>query len=241
MSLSDLATFLYSQFFVTPPKPTASFAGKTVIVTGSNVGLGKEAARHYARLGASTLILAVRNVEKGEAAKADIDESVGCAPDVVQVWQLDLASYQSVKDFAARATKELPRIDILLENAAIATFNYSKAEDNESTITVNVVSTFLLAFLMLPKLKETARKFNVRPVLTIVSSEAHLFADWVEKTAPEGELFNVMNDEKTASMMNRYPVSKLLGVFIIKEFLERAPKDTYPITLNCVTPGLCRS
>jgi NAD(P)-dependent dehydrogenase (short-subunit alcohol dehydrogenase family) len=168
--MSALLTLLYSQLFVTPPTPTASFAGKTVIVTGSNVGLGKEAARHYARLGASTVVLAVRNLEKGEAAKRDIDQSAGCGPDVVNVWHLDLASYQSVKDFAARASKELARIDVLLENAAIATFKYIMMEDNESTITVNVVSTFLLAFLMMPKLKETARKFNVRPNLTIVCS-----------------------------------------------------------------------
>ena len=89
-------TFLHSQLFVSLPEPTATFAGKTVIVTGSNVGLGKEAARHYARLGASTVVLAVRNLEKGEAAKTDIDQSTGCGPDVVKVWQLDLASYQSV-------------------------------------------------------------------------------------------------------------------------------------------------
>jgi NAD(P)-dependent dehydrogenase (short-subunit alcohol dehydrogenase family) len=234
-------TFLHSQLFVSLPEPTATFAGKTVIVTGSNVGLGKEAARHYARLGASTVVLAVRNLEKGEAAKTDIDQSTGCGPDVVKVWQLDLASYQSVKDFAARATKELTRIDVLLENAAIATMNYTVAEDNESTLTVNVVSTFLLAMLMLPKLKETARRFNVRPVLTVVSSEAHIFANWVEKTAPEGELFNTMNDEKTASMFNRYPVSKLLEVFAVREIAERTPAERYPVTLNCLNPGLCHS
>ena len=239
--MSAVWTFLHSQLFVSLPEPTATFAGKTVIVTGSNVGLGKEAARHYARLGASTVVLAVRNLEKGEAAKKDIDQSTGCGPDVVKVWQLDLASYQSVKDFAARATKELTRIDVLLENAAIATWNYAMSEDNESTLTVNVVSTFLLAMLMLPKLKETARKFNVRPVLTVVSSEAHIFANWVEKTAPEGELFNTMNDKKTASMVNRYSVSKLLEVFVVREIAERTPAERYPVTLNCLNPGLCHS
>jgi NAD(P)-dependent dehydrogenase (short-subunit alcohol dehydrogenase family) len=239
--MSAVWSFLQSQLFVSLPKPTASFAGKTVIVTGSNVGLGKEAARHYAGLGASTVILAVRNVEKGEAAKLDIDQSTGCGPDVVKVWHLDLASYQSVKDFAARATKELSRIDVLLENAAISTWTFTMAEDNESSITVNVVSTFLLALLMIPKLKETAQKFNIRPVLTIVSSEAHIFANWVEKTAPEGELFKTMNDKKTASMVNRYPVSKLLEVFVVREIAERTPAESYPITLNCLNPGLCKS
>ena len=53
--------------------------------------------------------------------------------------------------------------------------NYTAVAGNESTITVNVVSTFLLALLVLPKLQETARLFNVIPTLTIVSSDVHYF------------------------------------------------------------------
>jgi hypothetical protein len=44
---------------------------------------------------------------------------------------------------------------------------------NYYTVTVNVVSTFLLALLILPKLQETGRQFNITPTLTIVSSEVH--------------------------------------------------------------------
>lgn len=65
--------FLYSQFFVSLPYPKGSYIGKTIIVTRSNVGLGKEAARHYTRLRASRLILAVRSLDKGNAAKYDIE------------------------------------------------------------------------------------------------------------------------------------------------------------------------
>ena len=48
-----------------------------------------------------------------------------------------------------------------------------KVAGNESTITVNVVSTFLLALLILPKLQETAKVHGTKPNLTIVSSEMH--------------------------------------------------------------------
>lgn len=65
--------------------PTTSFVGKTVIITGSNTGLGREAARHIARLGAETIILAVRSLRKGEAAKRDIEQSTNCGKDVIQV------------------------------------------------------------------------------------------------------------------------------------------------------------
>jgi retinol dehydrogenase 12 len=67
--------FLYSQFFVTLPKPTKDFTGQTVIATGSNTGLGLEAARHLSRLNASLIIIAVRNLSKGAAAKQNILQS----------------------------------------------------------------------------------------------------------------------------------------------------------------------
>ena len=60
-----------------PADPAVSFTGKTVLVTGSNVGLGYEAAIKYAQKGASKLILAVRSVDKGEQAKSEIIEKTG--------------------------------------------------------------------------------------------------------------------------------------------------------------------
>ncbi|KAH1360553.1 hypothetical protein KXV22_002782 [Aspergillus fumigatus] len=87
--------FLYSQLFVTPAYPTHSFKDQTIIVTGSNVGLGLEAARHFVRLNAATVILAVRNRPAGEAAKASIQASHPDSATSVEVWDLDLASYAS--------------------------------------------------------------------------------------------------------------------------------------------------
>ena len=139
------------------PYPNQSFTGKTVIVTGSNAGLGKEAARHVARLGAAKLALAVRSLEKGEAAKADIERTTGCGKDVVEVWHLDMANYSSVLKFADRAGRDLENVDVLLTNAAIATEQFVLAEGNESTLTVNVISTLLLVLAMLPKMKARTR------------------------------------------------------------------------------------
>lgn len=168
---SMLGGFLYRQLLVTPPVPRTRFNGKTIIVTGSNVGLGLEAARHFCRLGAARVILAVRDLKKGEAAKKSIDQTLSRTPSPVTVWKLDLSSYDSVQAFAARVDKELDRVDVVCENAGIATGLFRLTERDESTITTNVVSTFLLAFLLLPKLKETARRFNTRPTLTITTSE----------------------------------------------------------------------
>jgi retinol dehydrogenase 12 len=49
-----------------PPVVTADLTGKTVVVTGANIGLGFEAAKHLARMNPKKLIIAVRSQEKGE-------------------------------------------------------------------------------------------------------------------------------------------------------------------------------
>jgi NAD(P)-dependent dehydrogenase (short-subunit alcohol dehydrogenase family) len=230
---------LFRQNFVSLPYPTQTFADKTVIVTGSNTGLGKEAARHIARLGAAKLILAVRSLEKGEVAKADIEQTTGCSKDVVQVWHLDMASYSSVLKFAERAERDLEKVDVLLANAAIATGQFILAEGNESTLTVNVVSTLLLVLAMLPKMKATAQKSASTPIISITSSGAHAGADFAERSAPEGKLFATMNEGKDFDAMQRYPLSKLLEVFCVKHIGEHHPN--MPVTINEVNPGFCRS
>jgi hypothetical protein len=83
--MSFLAAFIYRQFVHYPPCPTASFAGKTSIVTGGSTGLGKEACRKIVQLGASRVIIACRNMEKGKAAAKEIQASTLCASDTLQV------------------------------------------------------------------------------------------------------------------------------------------------------------
>ncbi|KAK1762903.1 putative short-chain dehydrogenase [Phialemonium atrogriseum] len=235
--------FIYSQLFGSLPYPTGSYAGKTIVITGSNVGLGKEAARHYARLGAGTLVLGVRSTDKGDAAKRDIEATTGCASDVIRVWPLDMASYASVKAFAARVAAELDRVDIFLANAGVAKTRYVRAEQDEETITVNVVSTFLLAALVMPKLKATAAAFGTRPTLVITSSEVHGFTKFPQRTAPDGEIFSTVSDPDAPKKIwdQQYPVSKLLEVLAVRAIAERHPADKLPVTINYVNPGLCHS
>src|SRR5271156_6863642 len=194
--------FLRSQLFVTPVYPTASCAGQTIIVTGSNVGLGKEAARHFVRLGASKVILAVRNSKAGEEAKKDIETSTKCGTDVLEVWTLDLLSYESCKSFADRASK-LPRLDVLLENAGVAGYKWSLEGDHERMVKVNVISTFYLAMLMLPKLKSSAKEFGIKPRLVLVSSEGHARTKLPEWEKPNA--FDALNGESKAQIRERSP------------------------------------
>ncbi|KAF2428072.1 NAD(P)-binding protein [Tothia fuscella] len=240
MSLSFFLGFLYTQWFITPPPQTQSYEGQTIIVTGANVGLGLEAARMLVKLGAEKVIIAVRSIEKGEDAKRDIEKTTG-KKGVVEVWQLDLGSYKSVEEFAERASK-LGRLDVLLENAGIGTQNYKLAEDNESTITVNVVSTYLLGLLLLPTLKASARKYNKKTYLTIVSSEVHFMTQVPYLRNTSRPVFDILNDKSTANMPDRYNVSKLLEVFSSRQMVKEYMSDPdYPVITNFLTPGLCHS
>lgn len=188
-------SFLYHQLFVTPKlSPSLSFTGQTIIVTGSNVGIGFSAAQQIAQRGVARLILAVRSISKGEAAAAEIRASL-TQPTAsrirIEVWQLDLASYASVKDFAARMN-QLDRLDVLLENAGVLKATFEKSEEDEATITTNVVSPALLAILSLPKLRETALRFGVTPHLTIVTAQIAFWAQFEERKAKN--IFQALSD-----------------------------------------------
>ena len=88
----------------------------------------------------------------------------------------------------------LERLDVLVENAGIAGYKFATVEDNESMITVNVISTSLLELLIPPKLRETAMKFGVRPGLSIVSSKVSFFAKFKERG--DKEFSKSLNDNK---------------------------------------------
>lgn len=183
------------------------------------------------------MILACRNVEKGRVAAQDIQKTSSCSPDVLQVWKLDMSSYESIIAFAEKAKSELPRLDAVLANAGIATRTFSTTEDNEETITTNVVSLSLLGFLLRPKLHETAEKFNTETHLTITASELYEVAKFQESNAPDGKIFATLNDKSTANMADRYNVSKLLEVLMVKQMAAMFPLTSSNVIINCVAPG----
>lgn len=90
---------------------------------------------------------------------------------------------------------------MLLENAGMVVTKFEITEEDESTVTTNVVSTFLLGILMLPKLRETAQRYNVVPRLTVVSSDLHFITAFRERNA--NNIFEALSDEETANMGER--------------------------------------
>ncbi|MBX7434738.1 SDR family NAD(P)-dependent oxidoreductase [Mycobacterium sp. Y57] len=122
-----------------------SFAGRTVVVTGANSGLGLVTARELARVGATT-ILAVRNLGKGNAAAAEMSGDV-------QVRRLDLQDLASIRDFADGFANST--VDVLVNNAGIMAVPYALTTDGfESQIGTNHLGHFALTNLLLPRITD---------------------------------------------------------------------------------------
>jgi NAD(P)-dependent dehydrogenase (short-subunit alcohol dehydrogenase family) len=177
--------------------------GRTYIVTGSNVGLGFEAAKHFVKASAAKVILAVRSPSKGEEAKAKIESETGITG-VAEVWPLDMGSYDSIKAFAKKVGG-LDRVDAVVENAGIALDKWSVSDGLETTIIVNATGTLLLAGLLLPILQKSAKKFGTLPHISIIGSGVAFSASGVLETV-DGDILEWLNDEKQFSE-NRYDSS----------------------------------
>jgi retinol dehydrogenase-12 len=238
--LNAMATlsFIYSQLFVTPEYPDYDFTGQTIVLTGGNAGLGLEAARHLVRLNAARIIIGSRSVTRGEEAVRTIDTSqTNCK---IEVLPLDLENYDSVKNFAAKVSERGARLDAVILNAGKATQDFYLAENNESTLTVNVMSTFLLLILLLPALRQSATNYGSVPRVSVVASDRHVesnLPEWKEK-----DTFAVLNDPKRADMNKRYHVSKLLQILLVRAMAKHMkPEGNSQVVVNTLNPGLSRS
>ncbi|KGO76433.1 Short-chain dehydrogenase/reductase SDR [Penicillium italicum] len=233
---------VFSNTFIEFPYPDGDLSGQTIIVTGSNQGLGLESSRHLLRLGVEKLIMAVRDLTKGEAARRELLQSTSREDSSVEVWLLDMDSYSSVKSFTGRAAALL-RLDALLANAGIFTNTFSISEEDEKTITVNVVSTFLLILLLVPKLRESASKFNITPRIAIPNSALHYTASLEQLDSKnEGGIFKSLNNKEASNMAGRYPLSKLLVCFGVRAFANQLAQSKAPLVIiNTPNPSFCKS
>jgi NAD(P)-dependent dehydrogenase (short-subunit alcohol dehydrogenase family) len=138
-------------------------SGKLAIVTGANSGLGRITARELARNGAE-IVVASRNVEKGEEAAAEI-AAVATGPQP-RVSELDLSSLESVRRFAGEHA-ERP-LDLLVNNAGVMmTPRRTTSDGFELQLATNHLGHFALTGLLLDALQRAA---SAR-IVTVSSNE----------------------------------------------------------------------
>ncbi|KAL2435009.1 Short-chain dehydrogenase/reductase ffsI [Exophiala dermatitidis] len=228
-------------------EPQTKFTNKTVLVTGANSGLGFEAATKFTALDAKRVILAVRDVSKGEQAKAIIESRTG-KKDVLEVWQLDMNSYPSIRDFASRISSDPDGLDIAVLNAGVFMVGYEKSTYGwEETLQVNVLSTALLALYLLPKLRDTARKSRSQSgsfsLLEFVSSRRHekvaLSEEALEK--PDHGLLDQFNQATNYNSSKQYQTSKFLLMCVMRKLASLVKDSGSDVVVTAVCPGFCQS
>ena len=186
-----------------------SFAGRTVIVTGANSGLGLITARELARVGAKT-ILAVRNTTKGDDAAATMTGDV-------EVRKLDLQDLASVRAFA----DGVDALDVLVNNAGIMAVPYAQTVDGfESQIGTNHLGHFALTNLLLPKITDR---------VVTVSSMFH----WTGRI----NLNDLNWKARPYSAWGAYSQSKLANLLFTSELQRRAAAADSSVLALAAHPG----
>ncbi|KAA8652893.1 hypothetical protein EYZ11_011212 [Aspergillus tanneri] len=236
--------------------PSSAINGKTILITGANTGLGREAARHALALGATTVIIGVRSLAKGEVAKTNIESSTSCTDkNKVLVWPVDLSSFTSVQAFAARVRQYViqdgGRLDMAIMNAGVASLEWAVTPDGwERQLQVNVLSTALLSLELLPVLLRTREQHpSSRPHLAILASDNHKSVKFPDRNADR--IFPVLNNQErwkraqaAGGPTERYGVTKLMDIFITMELAQLVPRDQHGeplVVVNCLAPGFCKS
>jgi NAD(P)-dependent dehydrogenase (short-subunit alcohol dehydrogenase family) len=180
--------------------------GKTCIVTGSNSGIGKEIALALAKMRA-TVVMVVRNRERGQKACTAIIDETG--NDHVRLMICDLASEESIRQFAKEFQKGYNRLDVLINNAgAIFAKRQTTVDGFERTLAVNYLGPFLLTHELLPLLKSNASSRIINVGSGTASSAKLAFDDLQTKNH-----YNAMKayaNSKLALTMYTYELARLL-------------------------------
>lgn len=195
--------------------------GKTVLVTGGNQGIGLETARDLASRGAK-IIIASRDGQKSADAITDIIKTTGNSN--IEYKYLNLSKFTSVRKFAEEFNRSHDRLDILINNAGLATVKPFVTEDgNDLVIQVNYLGPFLLTNLLLDKIKASPKGRIV-----ILSSLLHAYA----RVTP-----NKLNGLNTNFLL-KYANSKMFAILWTKALAKRLPRN---VTVNCLHPGFVRT
>jgi NAD(P)-dependent dehydrogenase (short-subunit alcohol dehydrogenase family) len=196
-----------------------NIAGKTVVVTGANSGIGLETARALASADAH-VVMVCRSRERGGAALADVRESTGS--DRVELMMCDMASLDSIRELAERFEATHDSLHVLVNNAGVMMGRRELSADGfEMTFAVNHLGYFATTGLLLNRLRASAPARVVT-----VSSVAHRFGLFD---------FDNLQGEKRYFEFLAYGTSKLCNIAFAYELARRL--EGSGVTSNCLHPG----
>jgi NAD(P)-dependent dehydrogenase (short-subunit alcohol dehydrogenase family) len=208
-----------------------SLAGKRVIITGANGGIGYHAALKLARKGAQ-VVLACRDRQRGEGAIARLHaDSPGTHTELAI---LDLASLSSVRDFAKKELTQHRPLHILINNAGVMAppKRLQTADGFELQFGTNVLGHFALTALLMSALDQAAAASPDRPRIVTIASIAH----------KRGQLnFDDLQSTKAYSPMKAYQQSKLANLIFAFELNRRLRAANSRVMSVAAHPGVANT
>jgi NAD(P)-dependent dehydrogenase (short-subunit alcohol dehydrogenase family) len=209
-------------------RDVGDLAGRFVVVTGSNSGIGLEAARQFAVHGAA-VVLACRDVARGERARTLIQRSVR-GPGDVRVKQLDVSDLDSVRAFVDGLGWE--RVDLLVNNAGVmGGAPVSSAQGFDRQVATNHLGPFALTAGLWPVLE----KADAGRVVTVSS----LAARGGSLSGSFGT--SALTDFTPYREMDVYAITKQANLLFTVELARRSAEAGSPVTATAAHPGLART
>ena len=198
---------------------------RTVIITGANSGLGFETAKKIASNIDYQVILACRNLEKGNNAKEEIINVSG--NENILSMELDTSSLESVRNFVDNFKKLNTKVYSLINNAGISSMGHDglSVDGIEIVMATNYLGHFLLTNLLLPYMEDDAKILNV-------TSDMHNPPGGLEWRNPELLFHPKENDRR------KYSYSKLSNIYFTYELDEILRKENSNILVNAFNPGM---
>jgi len=186
---------------------TADLTGKIVVITGSNVGIGKETARALAKLGA-TVVLACRDEGKTKIVVEELRADT--KNEKIEFIKLDLNDLSSVREFVKEFKSKYQNLNILINNAGIMMLpeRQTTKDGFEKQIGVNHIGHFLLTNLLTDLLIKSAPSRVIN-----LSSLGHNSTDKIN--------FDDLQSTKNYGHINAYGQSKLANILFAREFNKR--------------------
>ncbi|ERF73849.1 hypothetical protein EPUS_05554 [Endocarpon pusillum Z07020] len=214
-----------------PENSIRALAGKVILVTGGNNGLGRETTLQLAKHNPSKIYLTSRTQSKGEEAVKSIRKSLGQSGTDLQNLSLDLASFSSIRSAVESVRSSTERLDILICNAGVMALPLGKTEQgHEIQFGTNHIGHHLLTKLLLPTLEKTAALPGSDVRVISISSVAN-------NRAPAME--TMLDNEKLSatSTWTRYGASKAANILFAAELARQYPA----IKSVSVHPGIIKS
>lgn len=210
------------------------FSGHAILITGSNTGIGKEAAIKVARQNAAHVIIAVRTVSKGEAVVPLVRAAATDPKCKIEVWELEMEDYDSIKALVRRADIELENgLQGAILNAGLLRSQHFESRYHwEQGLQVNAISTILLALMLIPVMRKT-KTVSFKPSLVIVNSSGHRTFRLSERQQ-QGKEPILMNLNAGFVIPRQYAGAKLLSMYACRHLAQVAGEDIYIVN---VCPG----